>query len=75
MRDREAFLAPDRLGVLKDPARFFREGRSGAGRELLGADELARYHHRVASLAPPEVVAWLHERSVRRATTSSPPGG
>jgi aryl sulfotransferase len=66
MQARAAHLAPDRLGVLKDPHRFFRAGRSGAGRELLDARELDRYRERVASLAPPEVVAWLHDRSSRR---------
>ena len=49
-----------RLGVLKDPARFFRSGRSGAGSGVLSTDELARYERRVATLAPPDVVAWLH---------------
>src|SRR3712207_8733453 len=47
-RSRAAYLAPDRLGVLKDPHRFFRAGRSGGGREVLDARELARYSQRVA---------------------------
>jgi hypothetical protein len=53
-------LAPNTLGVLKDPDRFFRVGRSGAGRETLGADELAAYDERVAGLVPPDLRAWLH---------------
>ena len=60
MRSRAAETAPDVLGVLKDPAAFFRRGRSGAGRELLTPDELAAYDERVAALAPPDLVAWLH---------------
>jgi hypothetical protein len=60
MRNRSRDLAPDTLGVLKDDAAFFRSGRSGAGRELLSAEELAVYERRVAALAPPELVAWLH---------------
>jgi hypothetical protein len=60
MRSRSAELVPDAHGVLAEPARFFRSGRSGAGREVLTTEELARYEARVASLASPEVVAWLH---------------
>jgi aryl sulfotransferase len=45
---------------LKDPSAFFRAGRSGRGREILTGPELADYHERVARLAPPELVAWLH---------------
>jgi hypothetical protein len=60
MRSRSARLTPNTLGVLKDPAAFFRRGTSGAGRELLTAAELAAYERRVASLAPADLVAWLH---------------
>jgi hypothetical protein len=60
MRARSSELSPNRLGVLKDDAAFFRSGRSGAGRELLSAEELASYDARVAALADPELVAWLH---------------
>jgi aryl sulfotransferase len=60
MRSRSAELVPDALGVLREPARFFRTGRSGTGREVLTVEELARYEARVAALASPEVVAWLH---------------
>ena len=60
MRDRSDEITPNTLGVLKDNAAFFREGRSGAGREVLAAEEMARYEARVAALAPRDVVAWLH---------------
>ncbi|MGN6576821.1 MAG: sulfotransferase domain-containing protein [Nocardioides sp.] len=60
MRARSDELVPNAAGVLKDPAKFFRAGRSGAGSAVLSADELGRYHARVAELAPAEVVAWLH---------------
>jgi hypothetical protein len=66
MRQRAALLAPDRLGVIKDPNRFFRVGRSGAGEDVLDAAELSRYEQRVSSLAPPEVVRWLHDPAARR---------
>jgi hypothetical protein len=60
MRMDPARLAPNSLGVLADPARFFREGRSGAGRETLGAEELAAYDVRVADVVPADLRAWLH---------------
>jgi hypothetical protein len=60
MRSRADQLVPDRLGVLKDPARFFRAGQSGGGAAVLSPDELDRYERRVSALAAPEVVAWLH---------------
>jgi aryl sulfotransferase len=60
MQARADELAPDALGVLKDRARFFRRGTSGAGRELLTADELAYYHARAEHLAPPDLLQWLH---------------
>ena len=43
-------------------AAFFRRGRSGAGREVLSDAEVARYHDRVAELASPGLLAWLHDR-------------
>jgi aryl sulfotransferase len=39
---------------------FFRNGTSGAGRSLLTPAELAHYNERVARLAPPDLLAWLH---------------
>jgi aryl sulfotransferase len=60
MRSRSDELTPNVLGVLKDSAAFFRSGRSGGGRELLTPSELAAYEDRVATLAPADLVAWLH---------------
>jgi aryl sulfotransferase len=60
MRVRADLLLPDRTGVLKDSAAFFRRGRSGAGRELLTDEEWADYRTRAAALAAPELLAWLH---------------
>jgi aryl sulfotransferase len=60
MRARADRLTPDPAGVIKDRAAFFRQGRSGTGRELLDDRELARYHARTAELAPPDLLAWLH---------------
>jgi hypothetical protein len=61
MRSRADRLVPT-AGIFKDNAAFFRRGTSGAGREILTADELAAYHARVAQLAPPDLLAWLHPR-------------
>ncbi len=46
--------------MLKDPAAFFRHGASGDGRELLTAGELAHYRARVATMAPADLLHWLH---------------
>ncbi|HXW44171.1 MAG TPA: sulfotransferase domain-containing protein [Streptosporangiaceae bacterium] len=59
MRSRASQVVPS-PALLKSSAAFFRRGTSGAGRELLTAGELARYHARVAELAPPDLLAWLH---------------
>jgi hypothetical protein len=64
MRGRSRTYAPGTLGVLKDPVAFFRHGTSGDGRALLTPDELARYHERVASLAPADLLAWVHHEPV-----------
>ena len=60
MRARAKDLAPDPAGILKSTDAFFRRGRSGAGRELLTDAELAHYEQRAATMAPPDLLAWLH---------------
>jgi hypothetical protein len=60
MRRRAEWLAPDQLGVLKDPSRFFRQGSSGAGRRHLTNRAFDRYQVRTASLAPADLLEWLH---------------
>lgn len=65
MRAQAARQAPDPAGVLKDPAAFFRRGRSGAASEVLTESEIAHYHERAAELAPPEVLGWLHQAGLR----------
>ncbi|HEY1919873.1 MAG TPA: sulfotransferase domain-containing protein [Streptosporangiaceae bacterium] len=47
-------------GVMKSNTAFFRRGTSGAGREVLSDQEMARYQARVAELAPTDLLAWLH---------------
>ncbi len=52
--------APDAdLRVLKDPAAFFRRGRSGEGRALLQPEEMAHYRARLSAMAPDDMLAWL----------------
>ncbi len=61
MRERSERLVPDeRLGLIKDPGRFFRAGRSGGWRDHLTDDDLAGYEERLAAEAPPDLVRWLH---------------
>ena len=47
-------------GIFKSDAEFFRRGRPGAAGEVLTDEELGEYYARVARLAPPDLVAWLH---------------
>jgi hypothetical protein len=60
MRARADRLVADPLGIFKDRDAFFRRGTSGNGRELLTPGEIARYYARAASLAPADLLAWLH---------------
>ena len=66
MRSHAEAVAPDPEGVLKDRSKFFRRGSSGAGRELLTDAEFAHYCERAASLAEPDLLAWLHRDAMRR---------
>ncbi|HYZ52830.1 MAG TPA: sulfotransferase domain-containing protein [Streptosporangiaceae bacterium] len=59
MRGSADTLVPT-AGIFKSNAAFFRRGTSGAGREILSDKELAAYHARVAQLAPPDMLTWLH---------------
>lgn len=54
----EQILGPP--GVLKSTAAFFRRGTSGAGREQLTGAELAHYAARAATMAPRDLLPWLH---------------
>jgi aryl sulfotransferase len=60
MRRNAEGLAPDPAGILKDRNAFFRRGRSGAGRELLTDAEFAHYEDRARSMAPDDLLTWLH---------------
>ena len=60
MRDRGDVLVPPPPGIVPDNALFFRRGTSGAAREILSDEEMAGYLVRVARLAPPDLIEWLH---------------
>lgn len=60
MRSRAEQSAPDPGDILKDRARFFRRGTSGAGTEELAPAELDRYRSRIRTLLAPDVAHWLH---------------
>lgn len=60
MRQRASELAPDSQGILRDALAFFREGRSGAGSALLCGADVELYNERVALLADPALLEWLH---------------
>ncbi len=59
MREHADHLIPD-PEFFKDPKAFFRQGGSGAWQAHLSAADHARYRTRLAALAPPDLVAWLH---------------
>jgi aryl sulfotransferase len=71
MRANANRVVPDRLGVLRDPAAFFRSGLSGAGHEALSTDELRRYEQRTAHMGPPDLLRWLHGEAWKDAARGS----
>ena len=60
MRARAGRLVPGPAGIFRNDAAFFRRGRPGAAQTVLTGDERARYHERVAGMAPADLLAWLH---------------
>ncbi|MFI1274845.1 sulfotransferase domain-containing protein [Micromonospora sp. NPDC020751] len=59
MRGRAEALTPV-AAMWSDPKRFFNQGVSGRWRDLLDEDDLRRYEDRVAKLAEPDLIDWLH---------------
>ncbi|MEU5928206.1 sulfotransferase domain-containing protein [Streptomyces antimycoticus] len=59
MKSRAERLAPD-TEILKDPAKFFRSGRSGGSQDFLTEGDLDAYRKRVGDLAPKPFLDWLH---------------
>ena len=60
MKRRSHELIPDRRGVIKEPNQFFRAGRSGSGVAALPDTLLDEYSERTSTLAPAELLEWLH---------------
>jgi aryl sulfotransferase len=52
-------LVPDPVGIIADPRRFFRAGRSGDGLRL-ERRIVEAYLRRAADLLPPDLFDWLH---------------
>jgi aryl sulfotransferase len=58
-------IAPDTThAIWQDNQQFFHRGVSGQWRELLDDDGVRRYYDRVAELAEPDLVRWLHRDPV-----------
>ena len=60
MKARASDTVPERDGVIRDHERFFRAGVSGARFDELTPAELDDYEARMAALAPPDLLRWLH---------------
>jgi aryl sulfotransferase len=61
MRARAGELAPHaEHGWWRENQSFFRSGSTGQWTDRLGEADLERYQARLAELAPPEIVSWLH---------------
>jgi hypothetical protein len=65
MRSRADEVAPNTTETIwKDTTNFFAQGRSGQWREFLDEDDQARYAQLVKTLAPADLVEWLHRGPV-----------
>ncbi|MDA1358698.1 sulfotransferase domain-containing protein [Glycomyces luteolus] len=53
-------VAPDPAGLFRSRDAFFRRGTSGSAAELLTPEEFAAYERRIESMAPKELLTWLH---------------
>ena len=60
MRNRADWTVPGGRDHWIDPVAFFSRGTSSQWRDLLSADDLARYAARVRTLASDDLVEWLH---------------
>jgi hypothetical protein len=65
MRANADTTAPDeRVGLLTDRGRFFHAGTSGQWQSLLTPDDLHRYGDRLGTLAPADLISWMHHREM-----------
>ncbi|WP_162906980.1 sulfotransferase domain-containing protein [Allorhizocola rhizosphaerae] len=64
MRDRADELAPGLdSNIWRSNRAFFHSGTSGQWRGLLGPDDIRHYQDRLAELASPDLIDWLHTGS------------
>jgi hypothetical protein len=60
-RARAEDIAPEaHLGVWKDPARFFRAGRSGQWKTVMTPTQQDRYDQLIAEIVPTDLARWMH---------------
>lgn len=60
MKAQSSHLVPDSSHALwNDTSQFFNKGTSGQWKELLNAEDRDRYDTTIASLASPDMIAWL----------------
>ena len=72
MRANAARLAPNvGDGYWKDPAMFFRSGRSGDWRDIIGRDEIAEYAWVMPSLGSPDLIGCTAAGSSRHGSSAS----
>ncbi|GIH09255.1 glycolipid sulfotransferase [Rhizocola hellebori] len=67
VRERADELAPGvDSGLWRDNRAFFHTGTSGQWKALLGPDDLARFHTRLAELASTDLIEWLYDGWLHR---------
>lgn len=61
MRGSAEQVAPNAdISLWRNTEDFFHRGTSGQWREVFSEDDLRAYDRRIATLAPPDLAAWLH---------------
>jgi hypothetical protein len=73
MRARAEHTAPNAdISLWHDTQQFFHRGTSGQWHDVFSDDDLRAYDVRLAELAPPDLVAWLHSGWLGLPTSASP---
>jgi hypothetical protein len=68
VRERADELAPGvDNNIWRDNRAFFHSGSSGQWKDLLSPDDVSRYQDRLARLATPDLISWLHSGWLGRA--------
>ncbi len=62
MKEKAETLAPDaKIGIWRDPGRFFNKGEMGQWRDVLDADDLALYEQTLRERLSPELAVWIEK--------------